>query len=368
MPRYWCRDQKLQHFHSSTLSELTPDGVRAVQRGGKHGQALSRSYSELGFFSEVEQTDNIKFFVTVRAPLSAERSSEERIQRFIQDALDNTVTASHILNPSLYMGYGFAWALVKAEVCKDNFSGIAELVLPLSDSLVGFGAFTNTYICCTTRNLESDDIGEEALRKATGKDIVVAATVPELYDYARQVSVADDVQHDIEAWVRKYVENIGSSASNRAVVRACLAAVVMKDEAAFFNALQGWFRDLERSLRAVWCRFVASRVGENGVQDILQAVGIQRGKDPKYFTLGDVLNICAKAIERSSHNQDENELTREWQDIANLRNDVTHGSVFPMDGGKWKDMITVLVSYFAKTRRLREVIEAEVSRRGGGQG
>ena len=98
IPRYWCMDRAPGGFDRDALRELTPASVRAVQDGTAE-LALLESFTKSGLVREIDESLNIKFFVAVRAPLSAERISEVRLQGYIEDSLDRSFAAGDGASP-----------------------------------------------------------------------------------------------------------------------------------------------------------------------------------------------------------------------------------------------------------------------------
>jgi hypothetical protein len=360
--RYWCAQERFREFQRVALESITPDVIRSIQTGGAEKDTVN-SYEQKRLFANVPSSDNIKFFIVMRGILSADRVTEESLERSIVDCVEKRAAQDakeQILRPSLYRGFGFAWGILKAEIARANFFFIGPLMLEISDKLSAQGGFTTTYICCHPTNREDDDISETSLNRALGEDLAVASIVPELYTVQASSAVSRNLRDEIQVWVHNKFLDQDLDEADRETVRRCLSAVVNGDEDAFFDSLLRTFRNLEKFLRSTWPRFIESRGVTNKTEGILRAAGIERAGSPKEMTLGSLLTVCAKTIEIGCGGavSAQQELTADWEAVAKLRNQVAHGFVNPR--AEWQQMLTTFVENAGRLRRLVRVIETSI--------
>lgn len=357
IPKYWVKDMKLQKFDPIALDKLNAEMMRSIQKGDAKIDIINL-YKKLDFMEEIEKSENIKAFITITKsnPLPIDRVIEEPLQKLIEDTIEKD-SESDILRSSLYMGYGFAWGLVKIEVSPEKFFSIADFVFELSKKLFGFRVSLTTYINTKSNNYEYDDIGEESLESAIGRNFPVAGIVPELY--SRSLKVPKELRESIEKWVYSHVDTRKLNEEESDIIHRYLKGLILKDEDHVYEVLNYFFRKLEKFLRTSWPSFVKARVGKKKVPEILDKAGIPEEKRSKFFALGELFAIYSKAIQMEPKDKSEKKmLVGVWNEIAKLRNKTIHGELEPLSD--WQEILNLLINYFPKIQLLKEMIEKEL--------
>ena len=351
MPTYWCRDEDLQGYNASMLNRVTVERVREIQNGQNSGDV--EQFKKCKLLAEVKPShDVIKFFVALSNPQPVARHIEERFQRELTEIITNysNPPANQLLRVSTYFGYGFAWALIKAETPVSNYFLVGKIIDELNKKLYAFSFFTTTYLATGTTYFEMDDISNSSLAAAHGVNLKVARLLPEFYN----TEMPDDLRNAIVHWIQDHDQIDKLKDGQRALISRALSGVVSNGEKVVLGALQDFFVDQERFMRANWQRFLESRLGPNKIADVLRAVHIEKGVSSKMFALGELCNICAEVIRQASKGGEETELSSGWQEVANLRNQVAHGACEPLKD--WPQMLSILLESFSKLEHLEDVI------------
>lgn len=347
---YWFRDEDRKKYNVGMLDRVTVDRVREIQNGNKSGNA--DQFKENGLLSEVDPTANaIKFFVALSNLQPGARIVEERFQRELTTIIDSyRSSANKLSRVSVYFGYGFAWALIKAETLPENYFVVGSIVGDLNRKLYGISFFTATYLTIGTNHFETDDISNLSLTAAHGFNLKVARLLPVFYN----TEMPGHLQTSIVRWVQEHDQIDRLNEDQRALIARALSGVVVQDEKSVLAALQDYFVDQERFLRANWQRFVESRLGSNRTTEVLRAVHIEKGVSSKMFALGELCTICGEVIRQTSNDAEKNELASGWQEVANLRNQVAHGACEALQD--WPQMLSILLVSFSKLDHLASVI------------
>jgi hypothetical protein len=345
---YWCRDIDLKSYNVAALNRVTVDRVRGIQNGNKSRDG--DEFKKNGLLTEIEPSANVKFFITLSNPQPVARNVEERFQRELTTIINSyRPPANQLLRVSMYFGYGFAWALIKAETPAENYFLVGNIIEELNRKLFGISFFTTTYLATGTSNSEVDDISHSSLTAAHGFDLKVARLLPEFYN----TEMPSPLQTAIVHWVQNHVKIDSLKENQRALIGRALSGIVAQDEKVVFAALQDFFVGQERFLRANWQKFVEARLG-NKAQEVLRAVHVPQGESSKMFALGVLCNICAEVIKQSSAETEKRELASGWHAVANLRNQVAHGACEPLKD--WPEMLSILLESFSKLDDLETVI------------
>jgi hypothetical protein len=347
--RYWLSEEAFKGSPSDVLNQVTVDGIRAVQ-AGKPSEQLD-AFLKAKLLVEVEESRCVKFFIALSNPQAVTRSAEESCQKQVGEIINAYRSSGNQLRrASIYFGYGFAWALIKAETPPENYFLVGKIVNDLSQALQGHGFFSTTYLTTGPNFFESDDVSTSSLTLAGGFDLSVARLLPNFY----KTDIPEALRNVIVGWVKdtQGIEKLPEH--HRELIARALNGVIAQNERAVLSPIQEYFVDQERYLRGKWQHFVSKQVGSKKTPDVLRAAGISEGANPKYFTLGDMCTIVAKTIVMSGKPR-ENYLVSGWQDVANLRNIVAHGACEPLE--EWPPLLNGLIQSFSKLDLLKVNIE-----------
>ena len=348
--RYWLAEDELKCSQKDVLNQVTVERVRNIQTGKSPEQV--ETFVKAKLLAEVEQSRNLRFFVVLSNPQAVTRAAEERFHKELTDTIDKYKSSQNQLSrASIYFGYGFAWALIKAETTPDNFFIIGKIVNDLNQALQGFGFFTTTYLTTGPNFFECDDISNSSLTLAGGFDLAVARLLPSFY----KLEVEEDLRSQIIRWVKDARDLEKLPDQHKELIARALLGVIAQNEKAVLSPLQEYFVDNERYLRAKWPQYVNRQVGGKKTPEVLRAVGIPEGANLKFFALGDMCNILAEVIRRTQ--PDKKELIGGWQHVANLRNIVAHGACEPLRD--WPEMLKVLILSFFKLDLLKATIDTQ---------
>ena len=352
---YWARDEGMSEFKEKALGQITAEHVRHVQNGNHLD--LVETYKSSGLLADIEQPKHIKFFIALSNPHAVARTAEASFRNELREIVRAYTTPTNLSRISIYYGFGFAWALIKAETPPDNFFVIGDIVYNLNKKLFPHGFFTTTYIATGAESIETDAISEKSLLSAQGFDLNAARLVPDLYNY----DVPDELVSMIIQWIYQHKQLEKLDDNQKDLIIRCLSGVIHQDEKVIFAALQGFFIDMERYLRARWPQFLGSRLGPNRLKEVLRAAKIPEGTNTKWFALGEVCNICAEIIRQSpADGEAQSQLTSGWQDLASLRNVVSHGSCEPLND--WQKMLNTLLDNFPRVELLKATIDQELQK------
>lgn len=344
--RYWLSEEVLKGSQQDVLNQVTVEGVRSIQSGKSLEQI--DAFVKAKLVTEVERTGNVKFFIALSNPQAATRSAEDRFQKELAIVVENYKSPTNqLLRASIYIGYGFAWALIKAETTPENYFLIGKIVNDLNQALQGHSFFTTTYLTTGPNFYESDDVSSSSLTLAGGFDLSVARLLPNFY----KLEIPEALRDVIVSWVKETRSIAKLSEQQKELIARSLHGVIAQNERAVLSPIQEYFVDQERYLRGKWAQFASKQLGKNKIPDVLRAAGIPEGANSKFFALGDMCKIVAETIHRSSQQQDSKELTVGWQDVANLRNIVAHGACEPLE--EWPTMLNGLIRSFSKLDLLR---------------
>lgn len=91
--------------------------------------------------------DGIKFFVVIPPPMMGVAPAAEHEEEIIKQLVDMVTTAPGIREPSMYVGTGFAWILVKAKIDSSAYASLDDFVQRVNDlGVKGFYIRTYTYL------------------------------------------------------------------------------------------------------------------------------------------------------------------------------------------------------------------------------
>jgi hypothetical protein len=351
---YWCREQQMASFKEEALDQVTVDHIREIQSntnsltGGKFG--------ELGLLTSMAPSKDIKVFIFLSNSQPIPRAAEESFRNTLMQILKKFKTGgTNIERESVYYGFGFAWALIKAETPPGNYFLIGNLVDELIKELRPFGFFTNTYLAAADVHLQSDDISPESLIRAEGSDLLSARLLPDLY----KQDLNPDLRKKIIAWIQAHRDIESLPITYKSLITRCLAGVIAGNERIVLSTLQEFFVDQERYLRPLWPRILQQILPRITQAEIFQAAGIPREAQPKFLALGQIYSIYAQIYIKGGDPNQSQLLGRGWETLAKLRNLVAHGACDALTD--WPEMLDLLVKNFNKVDALKNAIESALS-------
>jgi hypothetical protein len=337
--RWYDRGQRVDKSLLANLNESTIRGVQSGQNISLLNDLIEGQVVQV----RAKQAENaINFFVAIN--LEAGTSA---IYDDVVDALHNHwIRVAQIHNASIYRGYGFSQILFKGQV--QDYLRIAEFTNGMIKQFKSVGMNTETFLLHGSSHIIGNEgIGEATFLGLKGVNLFVQSIIPELYteDFPRR--------HLVERFVDEEAREKEFTKEDRKLIRDYLLGFLNDDATQMASTLYTFFAGLEKYLRLNHGKFIGLRT-KKSTRDIYKAAGLESSK--KHLALGDLLKVYSVAIEDADPN--DKELSGNWDDLANVRNQVAHGDEdFEK---KWKEHLKVLFVQLPRLHKLTSTIEAEL--------
>jgi hypothetical protein len=363
IPEYWALDDDSKLRGSKAFQLITSDNITKIQGKSEDFSKILNEWKSNHLLFELNQTENIKVFIFIRYLTILRKTREEHLNSSIINTIEDLRETKQGENFSIYKGTGFAQILIKAEVRKTKFFNINNLVMKLSELVAEYDAFTTTYICTSSDYIEKDLISGKSLTFFRGKDLAVAAIIPELYsdENIQDYNISRELTQEITHWVHDNILNKNLNTNDLNIVHSALVAIICKCDDDFFDSLLKPLRTFERHLYQNRDHFIHTRVGRKNIPELYRELGIEKSQDMRKLSLGESLNIYRTAIKINTKDETEKSFLESWDPIVEVRNDVAHGSINPFSEGNWKKMLSRYLKYSSKFEALKEVIEKEIN-------
>ncbi len=349
----WVWGDMTKPIDQKFLDSLSLDEIRKIQT--KIDNKLMEAALQGGLFRDIEKdikNENgqpfIKFFVTIDFGLAID-TEQLRITVTEINKVVSSLQEEHVIERSVvYTGVGFAMILMKSETAE--FYNIEKVIQEVSPHIKLLKGTTLTHIVANKDTIHYDDISERALQKMETKDQAVNAIVPELYESRDLSSKKKD---EVESWIKSNVVTRELSKNHKDYLHDVLVGVIFSNTT---DVLDGFFHAFimaERYLRDNKDKFIGRTLGNAQLNSVYTAVGIASRN--KALSLGDLLALYGKTLEKSENLHFPQVLIGGWQDVAELRNDVAHGKIGRLTG--WRAYLDVFVDFLERFDKLQKVVE-----------
>jgi hypothetical protein len=267
----------------------------------------------------------------------------------IQDGVVHEIRARldgspDIRRVSIYSGYGFCSILVKAQVL--DYYGIPEVPNWIGTEFRALGASTETFLVHNPAEMAGDEsIGRTTFQAIKGKNLFVRSIIPEVYEaHESVVSRAEEIQ----TFLMGMAHESDLKPRDKKLLHDYLLPYLRDNPADMAKTIFTFCAELEGFLRKR-CEEFIGRSGSD-LKTLCEKLGISKDRR-RHFTLDQLLNLCSLAIRETGKPAS---AQKDWQPLAQLRNDVAHGDFDLMSD--WQTPAKVLVDCLPGVRDLTRSI------------
>jgi len=351
-------DRRIHLFTVDTIEQswyeeitLSDDALRGLDESLilriQDGDAPAE-YDELrrkGFILKRQQANDILFFLAVQLRHEFDDKNAHDVALAIRDSL---VENSEIHNVSIYRGSGYCSVLVRAEVA--NYFAIGTLGW-IRQQFRALGATTETYLVQTAGYVFAEErIGQATLSALQGRDLLIQAILPELYDapFAKG--------QPIKRFFDDQLRNATLTDKDRDLLHDYLLGRLQDNAVRMMTVLFTFFVELEQCLRGRFQEF-AGRQNSGSMAEWFERAGVTESK--RHPALGDILQVCQTVISHGNF-PEYADLVGDWEDLASLRNEVAHGGVDILT--QWDTLLKRLLRYLPRLRSLLPLLAKVTAR------
>lgn len=306
------------------------------------------AYNELrnkGLILKREQSEDILFFLAIQLRHEFDDEHAHSVALAIRDSLAEN---SEIRNASIYRGSGYCSVLVRAETT--NYFAIGSLSW-IRERFHALGATTETYLVQTAGYVFAEErIGQATFSALQGRDLLVQAILPELYDAPFAKGQA------IKRFIDDEVRQVPLTDKDRDLLHDYLLGRLDDNAVRMMTVLFTFFVEIEQCLRGRYQEF-ACRQSTITMADWYQRAGLTDIK--KNPAIGDVLRVTQEVI-KATKAVEFPDLINDWEDLAKLRNEIAHGGVDIL--AQWDSLMHRLLRYLPRLRRLLPLIGSVTGR------
>jgi len=330
-----------ENVDKEMLESLEESTIRDVQLGKNPGKFAQLVAGNLAF--QRRKTESIRFFVAINVDFL-----DGELPLGIVNAIKHDLsTTPNIKNVSIYRGIGFCQILVKGEVL-DYFS-IAPLPNWIGAAYHRHGAQTETYLVHgPSPTLGDESVGDATFFALRGRDLFVQSVIPELYDHPFEK------RHDVERLLIDFVHAYVPGAKDKDLLHDYLFAYLTDDGSGMAKTLLIFFHDLESYMAKHHKEFIA-RISSKSPREMFQAAHL----DDEAFnrpSLRQMFMVCALSMKTKEPSTQNDNLTKSWDDLGDLRNDIIHGRADHLKD--WDVLLRRLVPQLARIREfLNKMVE-----------
>ncbi|MFH0775732.1 MAG: ATP-binding protein [bacterium] len=152
-PYNWKWRDKEKPLFPPDINKLSEDTVKKVQKKIdeiQDDECEPPELAELKAQHTIEKYDpekGIKFFVMITPPVFGETLTNQLRESFQKQLVNLLVENKDIKEPSIYLGQGFAWFLIKGKVEFTKYDAIKKLVEKINEvGIMGFNIRTYTHL------------------------------------------------------------------------------------------------------------------------------------------------------------------------------------------------------------------------------
>lgn len=130
------------------INKLSEDIVRAVE-GNTIDPVEFAQLERKHILKSYKPKEGIKFFVIIPPPPLAESPTFSYRENVERELVSLAITHKDIVEPSIYLGAGFAWFLIKGKIPFGKYSVLNNLIQGINRiGIIGFQIRTYTYLVC----------------------------------------------------------------------------------------------------------------------------------------------------------------------------------------------------------------------------
>lgn len=326
----------------SDLLRIDPDAIRRAQDGDT---AAIGKLSDLRACRQEDIRKGIKVFIAVDPPQSWLVPTVESIKAFLRTFSDEKFDQK-----SVYIGDGFAWAIVKGVV--RDFFDIRGAVRPINDEISRFLMRTTTFISDRRDPQECEFVSESSLtRWDVTPDPDVFVWLPELYqhrdrEFRRQM---EDIARRIIALTREG----GLTAEGELTLRDYLSGVIGSDVRRSAAPLAYWFPTVEARLLSEWIQLIEVLEADRpGTRANLYASLKMSEREPLGFgqlikLLTAAISVLGRSLPGGYHQATER--------VVALRNQLAHGRGNDHLLKDWRGNAEALLGFMKFEHELTEI-------------
>ncbi len=336
-----------QEIDTHLLERLSEEMLHTVQSSQSPELLNELVDGQLVAIRDIFNETSISFFVSINIDSSSAGLNEEVVNS-LHDYLSKNRDAENreiIKNASIYNGFGFCSILFTGQVQTQDYFEIAKLPKFLRKKFEKFGVDTETFLLYDQpRTIGKEPIGEATFLGLSGVNLFVQSFIPELYEFDKEQRRA------VERFIDEEARNKEFTLEDKSLIRDYLIGFINGNVTQMESTLFTYLSGLERYLRAKHKEFIG-RMGKRTVNETYEAVGIQPSK--KHLPLGDLLKLYSVVVaDLDSHKH----LAWDWEDLANLRNQVAHGEENLET--KWQEHLRILFKQLPRIHPLKLLIES----------
>lgn len=346
------------------------DTIRKIQdnirrKGKAHTEISQYVNAKLSYYGAIGKAESTKFFTSLnfqdRPNLSRaqERSIRTRLRRAYEACLgdDGPVT-----NVSIYLGDGFAYAMIKGLV--NTVQEARDFVLDITRDFDGLKPFTSTYMVCEIEPLEEDYLSDSAFaRFSVGTSPWVQTWFSELYRVAGDPDLVQSVTNLLVSNRQSISELPMDSTPGRDLFKGLLLAVVKRDPAIAMQVVLPWFASIEHDLARNWMpslRAISELQGKDLEQEdfaLRKELKLMRESGFPRIPLGDWLKLYLAAL--AKHVPESRLLERKVQpaELTKIRNAFAHGDIIANLEKLWAQAFETMLWYAPLHQDLMDLAE-----------
>ncbi len=312
----------------NALRDLDQQVIESIQDGRAPAQFAALRKAGLIFDRASMHKKTICFFISVNFGEKLDFSQRASVVREIADYL----TSSHKLTRvSIDRGYGIMQILIKAEV--EDYYAIDTIPDWIANKFETYKAITETFLSKPPLHISGDGrIGRATFTELRGRDFLVAAILPEIYERARQNAEIEDYLAGNEQ-----IKRLGPGAKR--FVRDFLMAVLNKKVAEWASVLMKLFFEWEGYLRDNHRKYLG-KLNLN-VNAAYEAAKI--GSKPwDEFTLVDTLQVLYQGLKSTPR---AHKVSSHWSELTNARNAASHNKKEVED---WRSMLNAVLEHWLR--------------------
>ena len=146
---------------TSDLSTLSSELVNKVDKNDVNDDAI-RSLVKANVLAAYSPAPGIKFFIVVPRPPAGDEPTQSATITLIESLRELLADTLDITEPSLYLGTGFAWILVKGKIPFDRFPILGIFIQKINETGVKLYQ-VRTYTYLVTDSAEPSSVEREAI-------------------------------------------------------------------------------------------------------------------------------------------------------------------------------------------------------------
>lgn len=323
---------------------------------------------KLAFYGRLDETKNMKFFTALNFQDRGgqTRAQEEQVRARLRSAYEECLGGKGpATNVSIYMGDGFAYAMIKGLV--NSAQEARDFVLQITRSLEGLQPFTTTFVVCENQPMEQDYLSDAAFaRFSRGTSPWVQTWFPELYQVAGDPDVVSEVTTLLVSHRQRVSEIPMDEKPGRALLKGLLLAVVKRDPAIALPVVLPWFASVEYDLARNWMRFlrIVSELEGKGLAEedlkVRTELKLLRESGFPRISLGEWLQLYLAALGKHMPGSALLESTAQPAELTEMRNNFAHGSVISGLDKQWRQGFETMLWYAPLHQRLMDLAEQNV--------